>query len=135
MPILTSACYQQTSVIRDFHFFYTVFISQDYNLVMCGVTRYNAFMIKGFRHKGIKKFFETGSKKGIQPGHAEKLSRQLTVLNEADKVDDMDFPGWDLHPLKGNLKDHWSISVNGNWRMTFMFDNGDAWLVDYQDYH
>lgn len=135
MPILTSACYQQTSVIRDFHFFYTVFISQDYNLVMCGVTRYNDFMIKGFRHKGIKKFFETGSKKGIQPGHAEKLSRQLTVLNEADKVDDMDFPGWDLHPLKGNLKDHWSISVNGNWRMIFMFDNGDAWLVDYQDYH
>lgn len=92
-------------------------------------------MIKGFRHKGIKKFFETGSKKGIQPDHAEKLSRQLTALNEADEVDDMDFPGWDLHPLKGNLKDHWSVSVNGNWRMTFKFENGDAWLVDYQDYH
>ena len=92
-------------------------------------------MIKGFRHKGIKKFFETGSKKGIQPDHAEKLSRQLTALNEADQVVDMDFPGWDLHSLKGKLKDHWSVCVNGNWRMTFKFENGDAWLVDYQDYH
>ena len=95
----------------------------------------SSIMIKGFRHKGIKKFFETGSKKGIQPGHADRLSRQLTALNEADRVDDMDSPGWDLHPLKGNLKDHWSVSVNGNWRMTFMFENGNAWLVDYQDYH
>ncbi|RLA02491.1 MAG: peptidase [Gammaproteobacteria bacterium] len=92
-------------------------------------------MIKSFRHKGLKRFFEHGSKAGIQAGHADKLSRQLTALNEAVNADDMDQPGWNLHPLRGDLADHLSVKVSGNWRITFTFEDGDAVLVDYQDYH
>lgn len=92
-------------------------------------------MIKSFRHKGIKNFFETGNQSGIVTTHASKLRRQLGQLNVASKAMHMKIPGWDLHPLSGNLKDHWSVSVNGNWRLTFTFQNKDAVLVDYQDYH
>lgn len=92
-------------------------------------------MIKSFRHKGIQKFFETGSKAGIQSDHAQKLARQLTVLNAAKSPEELDIPGWRLHPLKDGLAGHWSIRVSGNWRMTFTFDGEDAILVDYQDYH
>jgi proteic killer suppression protein len=92
-------------------------------------------MIKSFAHKGIKTFFETGSKAGIQAAHAPKLRLQLAALNRAKKPDDMAVPNWRLHALKGNLSGHWAITVNGNWRLTFRFENGDALLVDYQDYH
>ncbi|MCU7920399.1 MAG: type II toxin-antitoxin system RelE/ParE family toxin [Candidatus Thiodiazotropha sp. (ex Epidulcina cf. delphinae)] len=92
-------------------------------------------MIKSFRHKGIKRFFESGSKSGIRAAHAGKLSRQLLALNRAQSHEDMNIPGWDLHPLHGNLQHHWAVSVSGNWRLTFSFDDGDAVLVDYQDYH
>jgi proteic killer suppression protein len=92
-------------------------------------------MIRSFRHTGLEKFFLTGSKAGIQPVHAVKLRRQLTLLNTAKNANRMKIPGWDLHPLKGSLRDHWSIKVNGNWRVTFAFENENAILVDYQDYH
>lgn len=93
-------------------------------------------MIKSFRHKGIQLFFETGSKAKIQAAHAARLKRQLLALNRAACPEDMDVPGWRLHPLKGlELQGHWSIRVNGNWRLTFFFDGRDATLVDYQDYH
>jgi toxin HigB-1 len=92
-------------------------------------------MIKSFRHKGIKKFFETGSKAGIQAAHAAKLRRQLAQLNRAQEPADMNLPGWRLHALEGRLDEHWSVWVNGNWRLTFAFEDGDAVLVDYQDYH
>ncbi len=92
-------------------------------------------MIQSFRHPGLEKFFLTGSKAGIQPAHATKLRRQLTVLHTAKNARRMDVPGWELHPLKGQLADHWSVKVNGNWRMTFAFENEEAILVDYQDYH
>jgi proteic killer suppression protein len=92
-------------------------------------------MIKSFAHKGIKTFFEAGSKAGIQAAHAPKLRLQLAALNRAKKPDDMAVPNWRLHALKGNLSGHWAITVNGNWRLTFRFENGDALLVDYQDYH
>lgn len=92
-------------------------------------------MIKEFRHKGLQRFFETGSKKGINPDHGRRLSQLLTALDEAEEVVDMDQPGWKLHPLKGDLADHWSVKVNGNWRMTFVFEDGNAYVVDYQDYH
>lgn len=92
-------------------------------------------MIKSFAHKGIKAFFETGSKAGIQAAHAPRLRLQLAALNRAKKPDDLAVPGWRLHALKGNLAGHWAITVNGNWRLTFRFENGDALLVDYQDYH
>lgn len=93
------------------------------------------YMIKEFRHKGLKRFFETGSKKGIKPDHVRRLSQLLAALDEAEEVVDMDQPGWKLHPLKGDLEDHWSVKVSGNCRMTFVFEDGDAYVVDYQDYH
>ena len=92
-------------------------------------------MIVDFKHKGLERFFNTGSISGIQAKHSTKLQRQLTALNEAQSIEEMNFPGWKLHPLKGNLKDHWAITVNANWRMTFTFKNGNANIVDYQDYH
>jgi len=92
-------------------------------------------MIKDFAHKGLQKFFETGSKAGIQAAHADKLDLQLAALNAATQPEDMNAPGWRLHPLQGKLKGHWAITVNGNWRVTFKFDGVDAVVVDYQDYH
>lgn len=92
-------------------------------------------MIKSFRHKGLQDFFETGTKAGIQPNHAGRLRIQLTRLDDARTPQDMNAPGWRLHRLTGNLEDHWSITVNGNWRLTFRFEGEDAILVDYQDYH
>lgn len=92
-------------------------------------------MIKTFRHKGLQAFFETGSKAGIQPPHAPRLKRQLRRLDEARNASDMNVPGWKLHPLSGDLANHYAVWVNGNWRMTFTFNGTDAVLVDYQDYH
>ena len=92
-------------------------------------------MIKTFRHKGLEDFFETGSKKGIQPHHAAKLGRQLRRLDESTSPSDMNVPGWGLHQLAGNLAGHYSITVNGNWRITFTFEDENAVLLDYQDYH
>ena len=92
-------------------------------------------MIQSFRHAVLEKFFLTGSKAGVQPAHAAKLRRQLTLLNTAKSANRMDVPGWELHPLKGTLMGHSSVKVNGNWRMTFAFENENAVFVDYQDYH
>ncbi len=92
-------------------------------------------MIRSFRHKGIEKFFRTNSKAGIQPKHASKLKDQLSALNAASGPEQMNFPGWGLHALKGDRAGHWAVKVNGNWRMTFSFEGEDAILVDYQDYH
>lgn len=92
-------------------------------------------MIKSFQHKGLEQFFYTGSKAGIQPSHAKRLNLQLAKLDSAKMPDDMSLPGWKLHPLTGNLKNHWAVWVDKNWRMTFTFDGEDAVLVDYQDYH
>jgi len=92
-------------------------------------------MIKTFQHKGLKAFFETGSKSGINPDHAPKIKRQLTRLDIAKNADDINLPGWKLHPLTGSLSGHYSIAVNGNWRITFMFEGENVVLVDYLDYH
>lgn len=92
-------------------------------------------MIKSFAHKGVEGFFLTGSKAGIQPAHAGKLGRQLAHLNHSGSARDMNVPGWRLHELSGNLAGHWAVWVNGNWRLTFRFEDGDVILVDYQDYH
>ena len=101
-----------------------------------GVTQYNAYrMIRSFRHKGIEKFFLTGSKAGIQPSHAARLFDQLGALNVATRPEHMKFPGWRFHALSGDLTGHWAVSVSGNWRLTFTFEGEDAILVDYQDYH
>lgn len=92
-------------------------------------------VIKSFRHKGLKRFFETGSKAGIQAAHATKLRLQLAALDQAVKPEDLSAPSWDLHSLKGDLKGHWALTVTGNWRMVFTFEGVDAVLVDYKDYH
>lgn len=92
-------------------------------------------MIRTFRHKGIENFFRTGSKAGIQAAHANRLRLQLGMLDAAKSPADMGLPAWRLHPLSGELKGHWAVWVSGNWRLTFAFEDGDAVLVDYQDYH
>lgn len=92
-------------------------------------------MIQSFRHKGLKRFFESGSAAGIQPHHAKRLRMLLTALDTAQSVDDMDVPGFRLHPLKGEERGRWSVWVNGNWRMTFEFRDGHAYVLDYEDYH
>jgi proteic killer suppression protein len=92
-------------------------------------------VILTYRHKGLKKFAETGSKAGIQPKHAEKLRKLLTALNVASRAEDMNAPGNDLHPLKGNVEGHWAVTVSGNWRLTFAVEAEDVILVDYHDYH
>lgn len=92
-------------------------------------------MILSYRHKGLKRFAETGPKSGIQPKHAERIRRLLTALDVASRPEDMNAPGSGLHSLKGNLAGQWAVTVSGNWRMTFAFDQEDAVQVDYQDYH
>ncbi len=92
-------------------------------------------MVKTFRHKRLQKFFESGSVAGIQPHHAIRLRMQLAALNTAQMVEDMNIAGFRLHPLKGREKGRWSIWVSGNWRLTFEFRNGDAYVLDYEDYH
>lgn len=92
-------------------------------------------MIKSFKHKGLRKFFETGSTSGIQAKHAAKLRAQLLLLDSAKSPQELNVPSWKLHPLTGNLQGHWSITVSANWRITFRFEGENAYIVDYQDYH
>ena len=92
-------------------------------------------MIKTIRHKGLAKLFESGSTSGVQASHAKRLRLQLAALDTAQVIDDMDIPGFGLHPLKGKLKGRWSIWVNGNWRLTFEFKDGNVYVLDYEDYH
>lgn len=83
-------------------------------------------MIKSFRHKGLRLLFETGNAAGVQPNHVPKLRMQLAALDSAQTMNDMSIPGFRLHPLKGALAGRWSITVSGNWRMTFEFRDGNA---------
>jgi len=92
-------------------------------------------VIKTFAHQGLERFYATGSKVGIQPAHAPKLRRQLAQLDQACAPEDMNVPGWKLHPLTGELDGHGAVWVSGNWRLTFRFVGKDATVVDYQDYH
>jgi proteic killer suppression protein len=92
-------------------------------------------MIQSFRHKGLRRFYETGSLAGIQPHHAKRLRMQLAALDTAQDLDDMNIAGFRSHALKGEEKGRWSIWVNGNWRLTFEFRDGHACVLDYEDYH
>lgn len=92
-------------------------------------------MIVSFKHKGLQRFFEKGIKKGIDPKQAPRLRRLLDRLHAAEDVNDMQFPGSNLHLLKPKQDGIWSVSVSGNWRLTFRFDQGKALDVDYLDYH
>lgn len=92
-------------------------------------------MIKSFKHKGLEKFFLTENEAGIQPKHARKLNLLLDALNTARTVEALNVPGWNLYALKGDLENLWSLKVNANWRLTFMFEDGDVFILDYRDYH
>lgn len=92
-------------------------------------------MIQSFRHKGLKRFFESGSVAGIQPSHAKRLRMLLAALDTSQTVDDMNVPGFRLHGLRGADRRRWSVWVNGNWRLTFEFRDGHAHALDYEDYH
>jgi len=84
-------------------------------------------MIKSFKHKGLQDFYEKGNSSGIQAQHRQKIRMQLVALDTANVIDDIDLPGFRLHPLKGNMKGLWSIEVNKNWRITFEFKAGDVY--------
>ena len=92
-------------------------------------------MIKSFRHKGLRRLYETGSTAGIQASHRKRLRIRLIALDTATVIEDMDIPGFKLHPLKGDRKGLWSIAVSGNWRITFKFKDGNSHIVNYEDYH
>ncbi len=92
-------------------------------------------MIISFKHKGLERFYREGSVKGIQAQHTNKLRMQLAALDTAQAIEDMNIPGYRLHPLKGTRKGIWSISVSGNWRLTFQFKNGNIHILNYEDYH
>ncbi len=102
---------------------------------MHNVTRYARQVIVSFRHKGLEALYRTGTKKGVRAGHAPKLLRILSALDVAQGPQDLGIPSFRTHRLTGALAGHWSIWVNGNWRVTFRFLDTDVELVDYQDYH
>jgi proteic killer suppression protein len=92
-------------------------------------------VIQSFKHKGLRRFYESGTLSGIQPKHSKRLRMLLAALDTAQVIGDMDVPGFRLHPLKGEQKGRWSVWVNGNWRLTFEFKDGQAYVLDYEDYH
>lgn len=92
-------------------------------------------MIKSFKHKGLERFFHNGDISGIQAKHKEKLKKMLGVLDEAEDIKYLNRPSYQLHRLHGDRKKIWSVKVNANWRLTFEFENGNVYILDYEDYH
>lgn len=92
-------------------------------------------MIRSFKHKGLARFFEHGNTAGIQASHAKRLRLILGRLHAASQIQDMDLPGLRLHELSGKRRGDWAVEVSGNWRLTFRFEQGDALVVNYEDYH
>ena len=92
-------------------------------------------MIRTFRHKGLKRLFETGSARRVSADLVRRLIRQMDILNRAVATQDMNLPGYRLHELKGDRKGTWSVTVSDNWRLTFTFRDRDAYDVDLEDYH
>lgn len=92
-------------------------------------------MIQSFRHKGLQRLFVDGEPRGIRPDWIEKIENILAVLSRGKVAEDMNLPGFGLHPLKGNLKGFWGVTVRANWRIVFRFQDGHVWDVDLIDYH
>lgn len=92
-------------------------------------------MIKSFKHKGLENLFYDGIRKGVQAKHAQKLEAILDLLDAANNISVMNFPGSKLHRLQPPKEQRWAVSVSGNWRVAFVFKDGDAYDVDYLDYH
>jgi len=94
-----------------------------------------SLVIASFKHRGLKRLYEHDDKRGVSAAHVDKIKRILARLDEAAEVRNMVLPGFGLHPLKGKLKGFWTVSVSGNWRVVFRFENGNAYDVDLTDYH
>ena len=92
-------------------------------------------MIRRIRHRGLKRMYERGDPSRVGPGMADRVALALADLDDARKPSDLDLPGYRLHPLKGDLNGYWSISISGNWRVIFRFEDGDVYDVDLVDYH
>ncbi|MDJ6542630.1 type II toxin-antitoxin system RelE/ParE family toxin [Salmonella enterica] len=92
-------------------------------------------MIKTWKHKGLQRFFETGSAAGINTQHIKRLRTRLRVIDQASEIDDINISGYKLHELQGDREGTWSVKVSGNWRITFEFRDGDAYILNYEDYH
>jgi proteic killer suppression protein len=92
-------------------------------------------MIRTFKHRGLKRLYERGDRSGIGANMLDRVERILSVLDQAENLDDLDLPGYRLHSLVGDRRGIWSIRVTGNWRITFVFADGDVFDVDLEDYH
>ncbi len=110
-------------------------VSSVCNLPICSSHTILHAMIQSFRHKGLKRLFEKAESKGIRPEHVEKVENILFVLNRARKPQDMDLPGFRLHPLKGKLKGFYAVTVRANWRVVFRYEGEHAYDVNLVDYH
>ncbi|HHH2003482.1 TPA: type II toxin-antitoxin system RelE/ParE family toxin [Yersinia enterocolitica] len=92
-------------------------------------------MIKSWKHKGLQRLFETGSAAGINPQHVKRIRDRLRFIDLAETIEDVNVAGYKLHPLQGEREGIWSVTVSGNWRITFEFTAGDAFILNYEDYH
>ncbi len=92
-------------------------------------------MIKSFRHKALKRLYDTGSRQGVKPEHANRLRLILARLDASQSPRNMDLPGLELHTLKGKYKGYWAVSVSGSWRVIFRFEDNSAVDIDHLDYH
>ncbi len=92
-------------------------------------------MIKSFKHKGLERLFIKGSASGVQADYAPRIVLMLDAIDAAEQVKELDLPGLRLHRLKGDKRNLWSVRVSANWRITFEFENGDAYILDLEDYH
>ncbi|HBC1013219.1 TPA: type II toxin-antitoxin system RelE/ParE family toxin [Escherichia coli] len=92
-------------------------------------------MIKSFKHKGLKKFYTKGDVSGLEQSLVPRLKNRLSMLDAAKTIQFLDVPGYRLHELKGDRTSTWAITVSGNWRLTFIFENGDVYVLNLEDYH
>ena len=92
-------------------------------------------MLRTFRHRGLKRLYANDDRRSLNAEHVDKIARVLALLNRASRPQDMDLPGFRLHPLKGDLIGFWSVTIRANWRIIFRFEDGDVTDVDLIDYH
>ena len=107
----------------------------DESIDSCTGTRYNQFMIRSFHHRGLRRLYERDDPRRIAADQLDRITLALADLDAAGKPSDLDVPGYRLHPLRGDRRGLWSISITGNWRITFRFEAGDVYDVDLVDYH